>query len=96
MKSIRVAEDIVPLGKFKTHASSFLKKLGSDGRPIVITQNGLPAGVLVSPEEFDRLTEERLFVAAVREGLADSESGRVIDDDRLGQDLDERFGAVDG
>ena len=42
MKSIRVSDGVVPLGEFKTHASRYLKDL--DG-PVVITQNGRPAGV---------------------------------------------------
>ena len=41
------------------------------------------AAVVLLPEEFDRLQERRRFVAAVSEGLADAEAGRVIDDKDL-------------
>lgn len=53
----------------------------------MITQNGKPAAVLLSPEEFDRLTERDRFMAAVRHGLADVEAGRVVDDEDLEDDL---------
>ncbi len=59
-----MSQDILPLGEFKTHASRVLRRLREARRPIVITQNGRPAGVLISPEEFDRLVEHDRFVTA--------------------------------
>ena len=87
MKAIHVAEDILPLGEFKAQVSRVIRRLREAKRPVVITQNGKPAAVLVTPEEFDRLRERARFIDAVREGLADSEAGRVIDDKTLGREL---------
>ncbi len=92
MKAIQVAEDILPVGEFKTQASRVIRRLREAKRPIVITQNGKPAAVLVTPEEFDRLREDARFVEAVREGLADSEAGRVVDDRAIAHELDAEFG----
>lgn len=72
MKPLRITDDIVPVGAFKAHASQLIRRLKAENRPIVITQNGRPAAVLVSPEEFDRLNAREHFVSAVEEGLADS------------------------
>lgn len=83
MKQLHVSEDIVPLGEFKTHASKALRHVRESGRPIVITQNGKPAGVLLSPKEFDRLTERERFVSAVRDGLKDADNGSVVADHDL-------------
>jgi predicted transcriptional regulator len=44
-----------------------------------MTQNGRPAGVLLSRRVFDALTEQERFIAAVSEGLADAEAGRLHD-----------------
>jgi prevent-host-death family protein len=93
-KTIRVSEDIVPLGEFKTQASRVIGRLHAARRPIVITQNGKPAAVLVAPAEFDRLHEQAEFVSAVHEGLADSEAGRVIDDEELDRELDKEVRRV--
>ena len=92
MKRIQVAEDIVPLAKFKARASEVFRQLRREQRPVVITQNGKPAGVLVSPEEFDRLQEHDRFLEAVREGLADSEQGRLTDDEELTAELESDLG----
>ena len=57
MKPIKFSEDVVPLGEFKAHASKILRQLNSTGRPVLITQNGKSAGVLITAEEFDRLNQ---------------------------------------
>lgn len=35
MKALRVAQDIVPIGKFKTHAARVIRDLRDCGRPVV-------------------------------------------------------------
>jgi len=58
-------------------------------RPIIITQNGRPAGVLISPAEFDLLSERSRFIQAVQSGLEDVAQGRVVADEDLDKALDE-------
>jgi prevent-host-death family protein len=87
MKSLQVSEDILPIGAFKAHAAQVLRKLRDRQRPIVITQHGKPAAVLLTPEEFDRLCEHDRLLAAVYEGLADSDAGRAVDDHTLTREL---------
>jgi prevent-host-death family protein len=78
VKEVRVFDGIVPLGEFKAQAAKLLKRLGESGEPMVITQNGRPAGVLVSPREFDRIQERQRFLESIAAGLADAEAGKVI------------------
>ena len=95
MPNLRVAEDIVPLSDFKARASELLKKLAETGAPMVITQNGRAAAVLLSPAEFDTLTERARFVRAVAEGLADADSGRVVDHQSMVAEVMARYDAQD-
>jgi prevent-host-death family protein len=95
MKPLKVSEDILPLGEFKSRAATILKTLGERRGPLVITQNGRPACVVLSPAEFDRLQEREAFLSAVAEGLSDSEAGRVVTDDELGEALDAEFGPLE-
>ena len=92
MKPIQVSEDILPIASFKARASEVVRSLRSRGRPMIITQKGKPAAVLLSPEEFDRLTYRERFRAAVREGLVDAGAGRVVSDRQLGKELKRQFG----
>jgi prevent-host-death family protein len=66
---LKVTEDIVPIGEFKTHASEFLRRMNDSGRPMVITQNGRPAAVVLTPEDFDELGYREFVKAKVRSGL---------------------------
>jgi len=95
MKDLQISEDILPVGEFKTHASRVIRKLQTTNRPFVITQNGKPAAVLLTPAEFDRLNEHARFLDAVDEGLSDTAAGRVIDDAALTRELDETLGALE-
>ncbi len=92
--ALRIAEDIVPIGELKAHLSEKIRALRGRRRPLVVTQNGKAAAVMLAPEDFDRLTTQARFVAAVQDGLVDLEAGRVVGDEELGRRLDARFGAV--
>lgn len=89
---IRVSEDIVPIGDFKAHLSEQIRELRVRHRPLIVTQNGKPAAVILAPEEFDRLAAQAQFIGAVQEGLDDLEAGRVLTDDELNRRLNARFG----
>lgn len=92
--TLRVAEDIVPIGELKAHLSEKIRALRGRHRPLVVTQNGKAAAVMLSPEDFDRLTAQARFVASVQDGLSDLDAGRVVSDEALGHRLDARFGAL--
>ncbi len=92
--ALQVAEDILPIGELKVHLSEKIRELRGRRRPFVVTQNGKAAAVLLSPEEFDRLTRQARLVAAVQEGIEDQEAGRVVSHEELGRRLDARFGAL--
>ncbi len=80
MKSLKISKDVVTLAEFKSQAASLLQRIGSSSQPLLITQNGKPAGVLLSPAEFDRIQEQESsrFVTSVNRGLQDADSGKVL------------------
>lgn len=69
MAKLKVSEDIVPIGEFKTHASELLRRMHDSGRPMVITQNGRPAAVVLTPEDFDELGYRAFVRAKVKAGI---------------------------
>ena len=90
MKPLRVSGGIVPIAKFKGEAARWLQHVADSGEPLVITLNGKPAGVLLSPAEFDRLQERERFLESVTAGLADAEAGRTMGTAELKKRLAER------
>ena len=77
MKTLSVTNDIVPIAEFKTSISKWFKSLHNTGHPVIITQNGKPAGVLLSPNDYDELVYRKSFLDSVGRGIADAESGRT-------------------
>jgi prevent-host-death family protein len=80
MKALKVSKDVVTLAEFKSQAPSLLERIGSSSQPLLITQNGKPAAVLLSPAEFDRIQEQESsrFVTAVNRGLHDADNNKVL------------------
>ena len=82
MKPIRVSEAIVPIGAFKGEAAHWLR-VAQRGQPVIVTKNGRAAGVLLSPIDFDRLTERQRFLESIANGIAEAKAARLIDTRRL-------------
>lgn len=78
MKDINISNDIIPVGEFKSNLAYFLKEIQEKRNTLVITQNGKPAGVLLSPAEFDELKQSIQFIESVARGLKDAENGDVF------------------
>ena len=83
MKSISVTNDIIPVGQFKAGLAKYLKEIQLNKNPLIITQNGKPAGVLMSPSEFDEMRQTKLFLDSISRGLSNSENGEVYSTSRL-------------
>jgi prevent-host-death family protein len=83
MKQIPISKNIISLSEFKNRASTMLHEIQNSHKPLIITQNGRAAGVLISPADFDLLTEQVRFIESVQRGLSDVQNGRVLADEDL-------------
>jgi len=77
MRTISIKNDIVPIAEFKTTLSKWFKNLQGSGHPVIITQNGKPAGVLLSPDDYDELVYRKSFLDSVDRGISDADSGKT-------------------
>jgi prevent-host-death family protein len=87
MKNILVANDIIPVGQFKSGLAKYLKEVRNKRNSLIITQNGKPAGVLISPSEFDDLRQTKLFINSISRGLSNSEKGEVLSTSQIRTEL---------
>lgn len=87
MKEIQVSNDIIPVGQFKAGLAKYLNEIQSNGNSLIITQNGRPAGVLISPQAFDDMRHTRLFLESVSRGISDSEKGDILTTTQLRSEL---------
>jgi prevent-host-death family protein len=94
---MRVSEDIVPIAEFKTQASRLIRRLSETQRPIVVTHNGRPAAVVVTPEEFDRLHEletRLLLLSRYQDVVAAAARNELIEDEEVWRGLEAELGPL--
>ena len=84
---INISTDIIPIGEFKKQMTKWLRTAKNTGHPLVITQNGKPAAVVLSPEEFDKMEYQMRFLKSVNKGLKEVESGDVLSTDQIRTEL---------
>jgi prevent-host-death family protein len=69
---------IQPISYLKANAAQVLKDLARDQKPMVITQNGQAAGVLLDVESFEKNQETMALLKILAMGNAQIEKGQVI------------------
>ncbi len=74
---MRMTEDIIPLTELRARLTRTIERLGRGEGCVIVTRNGRPAVILLSPREFDRLCYESFVRAKLAAGLADAAKGRT-------------------
>ena len=87
---LNISTDIIPIGEFKSQMTRWLNTAKNTGHPLIITQNGKPAAVVLSPEEFDKMKYTERFMNSVNQGLSDINSGDFLDTEQLKSELKKR------
>jgi antitoxin YefM len=57
MQRIQLDEDIQPLSEFRANVASFIDKIQKTKRPLVITQRGKSAAVILAVSEYEQLLD---------------------------------------
>ena len=76
--STKFSEDVIPLTDLKTNPGRVVKQVSDTHRPVLITSRGHGVAVVQSVADFEQTEEDRAFMRAVVEGLADLEAGREV------------------
>ncbi len=80
-KPIALDQDIQPISEFRANTTAFVEKVRQTGRPIVITQHGRSAAVLLDVGEYAKMLErlDKLeVIEAVEEGIRQADAGLGI------------------
>ena len=76
--SVKFSEDVGPLTDLKVTPGRIVKHAADAHRPVLLTSRGRGVAVVQSVADFEKAEEERAFMRAVVEGLADLEGGREV------------------
>lgn len=75
----KLSRDIQPLSEFRAHTAKFVRQVQETGRPLVLTQHGRGAAVLLDITEYERLVERSELAEDVRTAEAQLERGEGMD-----------------
>ncbi|HYG62467.1 MAG TPA: type II toxin-antitoxin system Phd/YefM family antitoxin [Thermoanaerobaculia bacterium] len=88
---LNLTEDIQPSSDLGAHGEALLRKVQDTRRPVVLTEHGKGAAVLVDLESYQSLLEELELLRDVHRGLADVQAGRVVPHDEARARLMARY-----
>jgi prevent-host-death family protein len=75
--NISIANDIEPLSEFRKKSADFIKRLKKEKQPIVLTQHGKSAAVLMDVSEYERFTKKMEMLEDLLEAKQQVEQGKI-------------------
>ena len=78
MQRLRIDQDIRPMSEFRTGIASFLKQVHDTKRPLVITQHGKAAAILLDVGEYEAMQEKLELLQDVQISVNQIEDGEGV------------------
>ena len=75
---MRLSTQIKPISYLKAHTAEIVRKLGDDGDPLIITQNGEAKVVIQDIKSFEETQETIALLKMLALGNRQIEEGRVV------------------
>ncbi len=90
---MRIQEDIRPVKFMRTQATELLRTVSETRRPVVITQNGEPKGVLLDVASYQSLKDTAMMLKLI--GLSEEEerAGQTVPQDEVFAEARRRIAA---
>jgi prevent-host-death family protein len=91
VRSPRLDTDIKPVSEFRANAADLIEQVKNSGRPLVLTQRGHSAAVLLDVANYTQLVEELELLRDVRTAMQQIESGKGVSNRAAKAELRRRF-----
>jgi len=75
--AIDLEADIKPVTDFRANSAAMLEQVRNSGRPIILTQRGRSAAVVIDIRSYQALLDELDELRDITRGIADADAGRV-------------------
>jgi prevent-host-death family protein len=76
--NISLSNDIEPLSEFRKKSADFVKRLKKEKNPIVLTQHGKSAAVLLDVAEYERISRKMELLEDLLEAKQQVEQGNTF------------------
>ena len=78
MQRLRIDQDIKSMSEFRTGIASFIKQVHDTKRPLIITQHGKGAAVLLDVGEYEVMQEKLELLKDIQISASQIENGEGI------------------
>ena len=93
MAKVRPTEDIQPLTAFRANVAGFIEQVRSTHRPLVLTQHGRSAAVLLGASDYEALVDEVELLRNIALAERQIDDGLGIPHEEVVQRLTDRMKA---
>lgn len=76
---MRAEEDIRPISYVKTHISDAFTQVNDTHRPLYVTQNGKPKGVILDTQSYEEIVNAIGLMKLVSQGVDDYKNNRFME-----------------
>ena len=91
MQKIKFDQDIIPLSEVRSGMATYIKQIHETRRPLIITQRGKSAAVLIDVQEFEAMQEKIDLFSDIQSSLKQLASGKGIEHSQAKKALLERI-----
>jgi len=91
MAVLKPSQDVQPLSAFRANAAGFLDQVRSTKRPLVLTQHGKSAAVVLDVDQYEAMVDEIELIRDIRQAKAELARGEGIPHEEVVTQLRERL-----
>jgi prevent-host-death family protein len=87
MRKPRLTSDVKPVSEFRANAAKFVQQVRETRRPLVLTQHGKSAAVLLDVEEYEEMVYTIELLRSIQRGEAQLDAGLGIPHEQVMAEL---------
>jgi prevent-host-death family protein len=91
MPPLRPSTDVRPVTEFRANTSAVIEQMHSTRRPVILTQHGRSAAVLLDPEVYEGLIDEIELLRDLAVSEAQAAAGQVLSHDEVARRMREKY-----
>ena len=91
MSPLRPSTDVRPVTEFRAHTSAVIAQVHSTKRPLILTQHGRSAAVLLDPEVYESLIDEIELLRDLAVSEAQIAAGQVVPHEEVVRRMREKY-----
>jgi len=78
MSTLKPSRDIQPVTEFRANTAQFIEQVQATGEPVILTQHGRSAAVLLDVESYEGMLDELALLRDVRQAEQQVAAGKTV------------------